>query len=112
MLSISDEVDIIVTDSPIILPHFYEKDIVAKELLKQLELYYFNKMNNLNVYLIRDHEYKTEGRFQTEQQAEVIHELILDFLIEYHIDYISYHTSKIESDEFLQYIKNHIEKGE
>ena len=60
MHSMSDEVDIIVTDSPIILPHFYEKDEQAKELLKQLELYHFNQFNNLNICLMRDHDYKQE----------------------------------------------------
>ena len=109
MHSMSDEVDIIVTDSPIILPHFYEKDEQAKELLKQLELYHFNQFNNLNICLLRDHDYKKEGRFQTEIEAEELHNEIMNFLMENHIDYYSFFTSHIESEHFWKWLLEEME---
>lgn len=109
MHSMSDEVDIIVTDSPIILPHFYEKDEQSKELLKQLELYHFNQFNNLNICLMRDHDYKQEGRFQTENQAEELHSEIMNFLMENHIDYYSFFTSHIESEHFWEWLVEYME---
>ena len=104
MHSMSDEVDIIVTDSPIILPHFYEKDEQSKELLKQLELYHFNQFNNLNICLMRDHDYKQEGRFQTEDQAEQLHNEMMHFLMLNNIDYYSFFTSHIESEHFWEWL--------
>ena len=104
MHSMSDEVDIIVTDSTIILPHFYEKDEQAKELLKQLELYHFNQFNNLNICLMRDHDYKQEGRFQTEDQAEQLHNEMMHFLMLNNIDYYSFFTSHIESEHFWEWL--------
>ena len=104
MHSMSDEVDIIVTDSPIILPHFYEKDEQSKELLKQLELYHFNQFNNLNICLMRDHDYKQEGRFQTEDQAEQLHNEMMYFLMLNNIDYYSFFTSHIESEHFWEWL--------
>jgi len=109
MHSMSDEVDIIVTDSPIILPHFYEKDEQSKELLKQLELYHFNQFNNLNICLMRDHDYKQEGRFQTENQAEELHSEIMNFLMENHINYYSFFTSHIESEHFWEWLMEEME---
>ena len=109
MHSMSDEVDIIITDSPIILPHFYEKDEQAKELLKQLELYHFNQFNNLNICLMRDHDYKKEGRFQTEAQAEQLHNEMMDFLMKNHIDYYSFFTSHIETEHFWEWLMEEME---
>ena len=109
MHSMSDEVDIIVTDSPIILPHFYEKDEQAKELLKQLELYHFNQFNNLNICLMRDHDYKKEGRFQTEDQAKQLHNEMMDFLMKNHIDYYSFFTSHIETEHFWEWLMEEME---
>ena len=109
MHSMSDEVDIIVTDSPIILPHFYEKDEQAKELLKQLELYHFNQFNNLNICLMRDHDYKQEGRFQTEDQAEQLHDEMMHFLMLNNIDYYSFFTSHIESEHFWEWLLEEME---
>lgn len=80
LMSVSDNVDIVVTDSPIILPPFYEKDENKRKILFDLALEYFKDFNNLNILVQRKHNYVEDGRFQTEEQANDICNNILEFL--------------------------------
>jgi len=60
------KVDIIVTDSPILLSAAYEND---NTYFKSAIFREFNKYNNHNIYLNRDVPYDENGRNQTEEEA-------------------------------------------
>lgn len=62
------KVDVIVTDSPIILNTLYCQE--NNPFLKDAILYEFNKLNNYNVFLQRVKKYNPNGRHQTEEQAK------------------------------------------
>lgn len=86
---VKDKVDVIVTDSPLLLSVIYN---VNKEVLDdsfdEVVLKMFDSYNNKNYFLIRNHEYKNEGRLQDEEQSKVIKEKI-NYILDYHnIDYI------------------------
>ena len=84
------KVDWVVTDSPIILGHFYmPEDFPGKEPFCQFVNEMFNSYDNINIFLVRDKEYNPNGRNQTEDEAKVIDQRIVEFLSE---NDTSYHT--------------------
>lgn len=70
-----DKVDIIVTDSPLVLSLVYGN---TSDTFKQLVKEEFGKFKNINVFLQRVKEYNPKGRSQTEEEAK-----LLDGVIKY-----------------------------
>ncbi len=68
-----------VTDSPILLPAFYEKD---KHLpsFNSLVMEEFDRYRNFNYFLSRNHSFETNGRRHNETQALAIDLDLRDFL--------------------------------
>lgn len=107
--SINDNVDVIITDSPLLLPMFYEKDEYVKELMKDMSLHYFYQFNNINFMLHRDFDYEKSGRFQTEDEAEILHQEITKFLHNENIYYTDVNTKDVNKDfinNLCEIIKN------
>lgn len=69
---LKDKVDVVITDSPILLSVFYNKDPVLGENFNNTVLDVFNSYNNVNYYIKRVKEYNPKGRFQTEEESDVI----------------------------------------
>ena len=66
----ADKVDVIVTDSPLFLSPFYNKDPEIDEPLKQLAYIISNRYENLNYFVKRVKKYNPVGRLQTEAEAD------------------------------------------
>lgn len=82
-----DKVDFIITDSPILLSLIYNKDKSIKEELNKLIFAVNNKYENLNYYITRVKEYNPSGRFQNEEESNIIGNEIKDFLDNNNIKY-------------------------
>lgn len=76
---LDNQVQIIVTDSPLINSVVYGKDDTTA-LFKALVHEEFNKRNNLNINLLRGKFYDTKGRNQTLPQAILIDKEICDVM--------------------------------
>lgn len=75
------KVDWVVSDSPIILGHFYIPDnFPGKEPFSQFVNEMYNSYDNINIFLGRDKAYNTNGRNQTEDEAKSIDIAINDYL--------------------------------
>jgi len=75
------KVDWVVTDSPIILGHFYmPDDFPGKEPFSQFVNEMYNSYDNINIFLTRDKAYNPNGRNQTENEAKVIDKMIMNYL--------------------------------
>lgn len=77
----SDQVDIIVTDSPLILSSIYankKTPTVFHDLVK----YSFREYDNMNYFLNRVKPYTNVGRRESEEQAKRIDDTILSYLEE------------------------------
>jgi nicotinamide riboside kinase len=75
------KVDWVVTDSSLILGHFYiPDDFPGKEYFCPFVNEMFNSYDNINIVLTRDNEYNPNGRNQTEEEAREIDKKIVDFL--------------------------------
>ena len=87
---LKNKVDYVITDSPLIKDSIYARKY-AKELPQAYhELLFFlhnNLGDSINILLLREYVYDSEGRYQTEEQAIAI-DKELKFLLELHeIDY-------------------------
>lgn len=79
------KVDYIIMDSPLILSAIY--DVEQSKELRDLVLYEYNKLNNLNYFIVRETEYKEEGRYHNLEQAIEIDNMILNFMDSHNIKY-------------------------
>ena len=98
MARVADKVDVIVTDSPIILSAIYNEDDVLGETFNQVVLNVFNSYRNFNVLLTRKHEYQNEGRIHDEIEAANIRRHLVSKLEEYHISYSKVISNMIHYD--------------
>lgn len=80
-----DNVDVIITDSPLILSIIY--DSKRNLNLKSLVLDEFRKYNNINYLLIRKKKYILGCKLQTEEKSKKTNDIFRNFLKMYDIPY-------------------------
>lgn len=90
----ADKVDLVITDSPLLLTTFYNSDSDIHENLYALVKDVIKRYDNLNVFLARVKPYNPVGRNQTESESDLISMRIQDALEE---DNIPYYT--VNGDE-------------
>lgn len=83
-----DQVDIIITDSPLLLSLFYNSNPVLGEHFSHVVIDVYNTYDNMNFFINRKKEYNPIGRNQTEDEAKEIDNQIKAFLAEHDISYI------------------------
>lgn len=83
-----EKVDVVVTDSPLILGLLYAPKDYYK-FYEPLTLEIFNSYNNVNLYLTstKGLEYKVEGRNQTKEEAGIIHQDVKKLLDRINLTY-------------------------
>lgn len=84
-----DKVDVIVTDSPLLLSILYNNDIVLGETFNALVRRVFGSFNNLNYLLTRVKDYNPAGRFQTEQESDILAFQLKELLKQEQIEYLN-----------------------
>jgi len=100
ILRLKDQVEYIVTDSPILLSVIYAsinlKNMFDVKMFQDLVLNINNNYNNMNVLLERncEYKYKQEGRYQTEEQAKIV-----DDLLKYKINRFYTNLYELKSDD-------------
>lgn len=83
---LKNKVDVVVTDSPILLSDFYENTHSLKTFsafVKEV----FDSYNNLNFFIERIKPYNPSGRFQTEEESNTLANKLIDFLVKKEIDF-------------------------
>ena len=75
-----DEVDVIVTDSPILLNILYNNNPVLDESFEKLVINIFKSYNNLNYYVQRVKKYNPVGRNETEEESNKIANKLINLL--------------------------------
>ena len=96
------KVDYIICDSPLLLSIMY--GVNEPECFKRLVVEYFNKYDNINFFLTRDHNYEKMGRIHTEEQSEELSQRLLNILEEYEVEYTKL-TASESLDKILQIFK-------
>ena len=82
---LNGQVDVIVTDSPILLSLIYGRDI--SDNFRGLVVEQFKNMDSKTYFIDRNKPYYNAGRSQTEAEAKLIDQHVLNLLDTYDIDY-------------------------
>ena len=81
------KVDVVITDSPILLSAFYnDNDHVLGEEFDKLVFKVFDYYNRIDVFVHRVKPYNEAGRFQTEEESDAISKEMLRFLDKFGVD--------------------------
>ena len=97
LFRLKNKVDVIITDSPLIISIHYNK--TPSEYFNKLIVEQYNTFNNLLFFINRGNTYQTEGRLQTKEESEMIDSDIKNILSEYDIKY-----SEISCENAVEYI--------
>ena len=84
---VAGQVDVIITDSPILLSAIYNPDPEIQNELEALTVKMFNQYKNLNIVLKRTFPYQKEGRMHSEEQSSEIYQKIIECLNQNRIGY-------------------------
>lgn len=91
ILRLQNQVDIVITDSPILLSCHYNKGLLSKGKLKThfegLIHELFDTFDNYNYFVKRIKNYNPKGRTQTEDEARIIDLCIKKYLIDKSINF-------------------------
>jgi hypothetical protein len=82
-----NDVDVIVTDSPLPLSIIYNQNLALGDDFNKVVLSVFNTYQNYNYYINRVKPYNPKGRNQTEAESDALGEPIHNLLIMSDIDY-------------------------
>lgn len=83
-----DQVEVVITDSPLLLSLYYGNR--ESDTFKRLVLEEHNRLNNYNVFLAREKPFDPVGRLQNEAQAKAIDEELKSILAAAECTYESY----------------------
>lgn len=97
-----DKVDVIVTDSPLILSAFYNNNELLGEEFNQLVKKVFNSYHSLNYLLIRDKPYNPVGRFQTEEESDALVEPLRGMLDKFEVTYKKRKGNTVDYDLIVE----------
>jgi hypothetical protein len=87
IMRLVDKVEVVVTDSPIVLSIIYDSN--KDEDFHRHVIKRFNSFDNLNIFIERFKPYNPNGRSQTIDEAIEIDNKIKQFLSDWSIDYIT-----------------------
>ena len=82
-----NEVDIVITDSPLLLSAFYNTNPVLGESFNDVVANVFHSYNNINYLLTRVKPYHAKGRLQTEEESDALAEPMKQLLNKYNVLY-------------------------
>lgn len=87
---VKDKVDVVITDSPILLSMFYNNQPELGENFCNMCMDVFNSFDNFNVFLTRAKPYNPAGRFQTEEESDALVQPMIDMLDKYNVRYATF----------------------
>lgn len=82
---LKDKVDVIITDSPILLSSIYNKE--ESNYFDDLIVEQFRKFNNINYYVVRDESFDMTGRIHNHEESLEKDDQIKALLSKYDISY-------------------------
>lgn len=99
---LQDKVDVVITDSPLLLSCFYSSDNTLGTEFDALVTKVFNSYRSMNVFINRVKPYNHIGRFQNETESDVLAVKLKSFLNEHGISCLHYNGSIEGYDVLVQ----------
>lgn len=106
---VRDKVEVIITDSPLMLSAFYNSDETLGEEFNAVVKNVFNSYDNINFFLNRVKPYNPIGRHQTEEESDALKAPMMKMLIDNGIPFIEANGSLQEYDGIVGFIDNHLQ---
>lgn len=101
----AEKVDVIVTDSPVLLSILYNNNPkVLGKPFDNLVCNIFNSYNNKNYLINRVKPYNPKGRLQTEEESDALKQPLIDIMNKYNIDFIEYNGIEEDYDKIVEEI--------
>lgn len=100
------KVRVILTDSPILLGIYYNKNPELTANFDNMLLDVFNSYNNVNYFINRTKTYNPVGRLHSESESDIIATELKDLLATLNIDYKEYTGSLADYDLIVEDILN------
>lgn len=82
---VQDKVDVVITDSPILLSPFYANDPTLGEEFDALVTKVAKSYDSMNIFVDRVKPYNPSGRFQTEEQSDALANDLMRYLARHDI---------------------------
>lgn len=108
LFRLHDEVEFIITDSPILMGDVYTPDNYAMPSLRNVMREAHNAADNFDIFLVRNKPYNPKGRNQDEAGARELDQKILDLLIAESPDHIVMEYSRACVDDVAKLL---VERG-
>ncbi len=108
---INGEVDVIITDSPIINNIYYNakirdnRDKISDKIINELVFELCEKFDNYYYLIERNHSYENKGRYQTEEESNLVSQEIKLMLDKLNIKYSTYKSGESSTEIILEEIK-------
>lgn len=106
----SNKVDVIVTDSPLLLSIIYNVDETLGESFDKTVTNVFKSFNNINYWINRTKPYNPKGRFQTEEEANELIPKIKNLLKNNHVNYTEYDGCEEDYDKIVNDVLFHLKE--
>lgn len=100
-----DKVDVIVTDSPLLLSCYYENDPGYGLEFKQLVTKVADSYNHIDFFIRRVETYNPAGRFKSEDESQKISEELVQMLKEYHVPFTTVDGDREGYDKIVNLVK-------
>lgn len=98
------DVDIIITDSPLLMGLVYMPDDFPMPSLRKVVKEAYDMYENLDIFLLRVKPYNTSGRFQTEDEARVLDGSIKQLLREEKVPCLCVDAGKDAASDIIEYL--------
>jgi len=106
------KVDVVVTDSPVLLGIVYNKH-GDKESFNKVLAEHFNRFDNINFLVVRgENGYREEGRLQTEEESAELKKKIHHLIHDYTVGCTSVFKSREHVDLVIKMIMNRMGEDE
>ena len=118
MRRVNGVVDVIITDSPIINNIYYNskindsRDKISDKLINDLVFELSDKFENYYYLIERNHSYETKGRYQTEEESNMVSKEIEDMLNRLNISHKKLKSGKDSVNKILEDIQEIINDNE
>ena len=83
MVRCADDVGVIITDSPLLLPVVHNNDERCGREFDEMAIAAFRSFDNLSIFLERPETYESSGRSETAEEAVRMEKSILDLINKY-----------------------------
>lgn len=103
-----NQVDVVITDSPLLLSNYYAGNDPAMENFKRACVDLFKSYDNLNFFLRRAKPYNPVGRSQTESESDLIALRLVRMLDNEDIDYSIFKGCQEDYDRIYEKVKEEL----